>query len=217
MFVVAQNLTLPVAPLVVLSLVFGASLLMFAVLARRWTSHRLCVELQDWSRESGYHLARTENAQVPPPLSQLTKLSPRVRWMLSNEDTSILQLETEPIAPAAGSSKEAVGRWHVLVRATRSSWIPTGLRPTNQSSSLLDLFSLSSFPSARGTDRFTVYGSESIESRRLGDSPAAALLPPDLGLLLHGEHLLIDFSARPFDPIEFGRVIALADQLARVG
>src|SRR5436190_21662302 len=91
MFVAADNLALPVAPLIVLSLVFGASLLMFAVLARRWTSHRLWVELQDWSRESGYHLARTENAQVPPPLSQLTKLNPRVRWMLSNEDTSILQ------------------------------------------------------------------------------------------------------------------------------
>ena len=37
-----------------------------------------------------------------------------------------------------------------------------------------------------------------------------------IGLLLHGEYLLLDFSERPFDPIEFGRMLAVADQLVRV-
>jgi len=41
-----------------------------------------------------------------------------------------------------------------------------------------------------------------------------SLLPPDVGLLLHGRHLVLDFSDRPFDAIEFGRMLALADQLA---
>ena len=33
------------------------------------------------------------------------------------------------------------------------------------------------------------------------------------GLLLHGQHLVLDFSSRPFDRLEFTRMIALAEQL----
>ena len=58
-------------------------------------------------------------------------------------------------------------------------------------------------------------GTEPTAARDLARSTLMALLPPDLGLLLVGRHLLLDFSARPFDPIEFGRMIALADQLGR--
>jgi hypothetical protein len=41
----------------------------------------------------------------------------------------------------------------------------------------------------------------------------AALLPPDVGLLLAGENLVLDFSTRPFDPLELQRVDALAEQI----
>jgi hypothetical protein len=62
--------------------------------------------------------------------------------------------------------------------------------------------------------RFVVFGSDSHAARILSKSEARALLPPDIGLILHGQHLVLDFSARPFDGIELGRMVALADQLA---
>jgi hypothetical protein len=41
-----------------------------------------------------------------------------------------------------------------------------------------------------------------------------ALLPHDLGLILHGRRLILDFSTRPFDGIELSRIVALVEQLA---
>ena len=42
-----------------------------------------------------------------------------------------------------------------------------------------------------------------------------SLLPADVGLLLIGRQLLLDFSDRPFDSIEFGRMMSLTDQLVK--
>ena len=103
--------------------------------------------------------------------------------------------------------------WHVYMRQTSFSWSPTGLRPVANGRSLLDLFSLTSFPLLGSTDRFVVYGTESQDAERLSHSMARGLLPPDIGLLLYADRLLLDFSARPFDEIEFNRMLALADQL----
>jgi hypothetical protein len=47
----------------------------------------------------------------------------------------------------------------------------------------------------------------------LSKSQARALLPPDIGMLLHGQYMVLDFSSRPFDGIELGRMVALAEQL----
>jgi hypothetical protein len=104
--------------------------------------------------------------------------------------------------------------WNLLVRKFGGEWPPTGLRPTNAAASALDLFSLSSFPTLAGTERFIAYGTDSSAARVLSKSMLRSLLPPDVGLLLHGGHLVLDFSGRPFDAIEFGRMISLADQLA---
>ena len=41
-----------------------------------------------------------------------------------------------------------------------------------------------------------------------------ALLPHDLGLVLQGRRLILDFSTRPFDGIELSRIVALVEQLA---
>jgi hypothetical protein len=87
------------------------------------------------------------------------------------------------------------------------------LRPANAKGSLLDLFSLSSFPGMGEVDRFMIFGTDSVAAKLLSASPARALLPPDIGLLLSGTRLALDFSSRPFDPIELGRMTALADQL----
>jgi hypothetical protein len=104
--------------------------------------------------------------------------------------------------------------WNLLVRTIGGEWPPTGLRPANAASSALDLFSLTSFPTLAGTERFIAYGTDSSAARVLSRSMLRSLLPPDVGLLLHGGHLVLDFSGRPFDTIEFGRMLALAEQLA---
>jgi hypothetical protein len=65
------------------------------------------------------------------------------------------------------------------------------------------------------TDRFIVFGTDSAAARALSKSHARALLPPDVGLLLHGRHVVLDFSTRPFDGIELGRMVALAEQLVQ--
>ena len=56
-------------------------------------------------------------------------------------------------------------------------------------------------------------GLDPAAARRLYRSHLRALLPPDVGLLLHGEHLVLDFSARHFDALELSRMLALADQI----
>ena len=63
------------------------------------------------------------------------------------------------------------------------------------------------------TERFILYGAESRAARSLGKSSVAALLPPDVGLLLIEQNLVLDFSTRPFDPLELERVDALAEQI----
>jgi hypothetical protein len=203
------------APLLVLVAVLAASVLVFVALTRRWTSHRLWVELQDWARNNGFALARRERARLPPPLASLTKLHPVPRWMLTGKKDTLVALASAVDSTSPGSTSEPV-LWHVLLRKRESSCPVTGLRPATQKQSVLDLFSLSSFPNLSTGERFVVYGTDSAAARAIGNSGAITLLPPDIGLLLVGEYLLLDFSTRPFDPVEFGRMIALADQVGRV-
>jgi hypothetical protein len=100
------------------------------------------------------------------------------------------------------------------VHRLKAPWPATGLRPAIHTASIIDLFSLSSFPSLTPGGRFMLFGSAQRAAEALAQSPARALLPPDVGLLLSGEYLILDFSSRPFDEIEFDRMIDLAKQLA---
>src|SRR5438270_9891719 len=114
--------------------------------------------------------------------------------MLSNESTSILQIETDGI----GHSGAPAIRWYFLVRPIRSDWPATALRPTRAPLSVADLFSLSSYPTMATSERFVIYGADSTAAAQISKSKIRALLPPDLGLLLIGKDLILDFSARPF-------------------
>jgi hypothetical protein len=91
-----------------------------------------------------------------------------------------------------------------------------GLRPAGQKSSLIDLLPLSQFASLTLGERFVVHALDSSAARNLADAPILGLLPPDVGLILLENEILLEFSSRPFDPIEFGRMIGLADQVAAV-
>jgi hypothetical protein len=220
---VAYNVQVPrFSPLVLLTLllVFGVSVAVFVWQVRRWTLQPGWRALLDWSRERSFKLSRPL-APAREPFDRFQ--GARVITLLESAETKAMQLEVPPAAAAsasaggagAGAAGVEPSRWHVLVRQLPSAWPATGLRPAHLPASLLDQFSLSSYPRMGETERFIVFGTDSAAARVLSKSTARALLPPDIGLLLHGRHMVLDFSTRPFDGIELGRMVALAEQLVR--
>lgn len=210
--------------LLTMLVVAAASSVTFWMLVRRWTSHRRWVALSEWTRETGFKFVRQPEGEPPAPFSALPNVRPVVRMHLARAPTTFVQLEAEGVVPSPVVDASAAGpaaapvlrthRWNLLVRKIESNWRPTGLRPTHATASVLDLFSLSSYPLMGSTERFVAYGSDSASARALSKSMMRSLLPADIGLLLHGPHLVLDFSGRPFDTIELSRMRALADQLA---
>lgn len=192
--------------------VLGASGLMFWVHVRRWTGNRPWLNLRDWANRNGFKLHGAMRASVPVPLAGLTLPPPQALVMLAGRRTVLLQLDTP-----AGVENGGVGesrRWNVLVRETASDWPATALRPSMHERSLVDLFGLASFPALLSSERYTIHGTDAATARVVVGSMLLALLPKDLGLILHGRRLILDFSTRPFDGIELSRIVALAEQLA---
>jgi len=203
--------------LLTLLVVLGLSATMFALLVQRWTTQRRRIVLSDWCKGKGFKVG---NPETPPALLGELKAPARVREWVGNEDTVLMVVEVEKIASATQASqlqREPGKRFHVLVRVMEieGEWKATGLRPAHvrQGESLLDLYSLSSYPALGNVERFVVYGTDTLSARVLSQSHGRGLLPADVGLLLVGKKLMLDFSARHFDPIEFDRMVALAEQL----
>jgi hypothetical protein len=192
--------------LLTLLCVLFVSALVFTWQVRRWTTNRRWLALWDWSRMTGYKFSRTEHSP-PAPLNVLKDRNLRMTTLLHNNNTWLMQLEDSTESTATAK------RFHILMRKIESDWKPTGLRPAHATGSFLDLFSLSSYPAMGEVERFVIYATDTPAARALSKSHARGLLPPDVGMLLTGQRLILDFSARPFDPIEFGRMTALAEQL----
>jgi hypothetical protein len=70
----------------------------------------------------------------------------------------------------------------------------------------VDLFALSDFPTLSNADRFVVRGLDHASARSLVATSAMSILPADVGLIVSGAYIILDFSHRPFDPIEFERM-----------
>jgi hypothetical protein len=153
----------------------------------------------EWARERGFKNRPIAPADLPPPIAVLPAI---VRHSLTGGRASLLQLE------------KGQSQWNLLIRKTSGAWIPSGLRPAMQESSILDELHLSTYPAYSTAERFHLVSADSAAARKLSKSIARALIPADVGLLLWGEWLVLDFTQRPFDPIEFGRMIALAEQVA---
>jgi hypothetical protein len=199
---------------------FGSSLAVFLQLVRRWTTRRRWVSLAEWASERRMRVARQAITDLPPPLDQLAKLNhhPRVRLRVDERRrrrnagrTTIIQFETSDRDGQAGPI------WNILIRRLDDGRprVPAGLRPARVAASVIDLFALTTFNSL-SNDRFAVLALDGRTAQQLNKSSARALLPPDVGLLLHGEHLVLDFSARPFDPTELDRLLSVADQIVTV-
>ena len=195
---------------VVLIVVLVASSMVFRMLVRRWTTRRHWLELSRWADDNGMKLHDAAEAVVPSPLNAATDPPPTAGMALVSKTLSIAEIHTQHKQRTDSSQ---FTRWHVMVRKIESTWPPTGLRPRANASSVLDLFPMSSFPSMAPPERFVIFGSDSSAARRVAKSSLMALLPPDIGLLLHGSTLILDFSARPFDAIELSRLCSLIEQL----
>lgn len=210
------------SPLIVacLFIVLGASVTMYWLLVRRWTSRRQWVSQAEWARQAGFRIGRERRdgesgslPLLPPPLDALGADRLLVRMQLTGERSIILQ--SRPAESADPSRPNTSPPLNLLIRKLEARWPPTALRPIQSPSgaSVIDLYSLGSFPLMGAGHRFAVYGADSAAARALAQSSVRALLPQDIGLLLHGQHLVLDFSSRPFDGLEFNRMIALAEQV----
>ncbi len=198
--------------------VLSLSCLTFWMLVRRATSHRTWVALSDWGRQHGFRYHPIREDGVPPePFSVMPKARPSVRLWLTSKPVQLIQMQPpNPDAAPGGAPGETVPEpktWHVLIRNVESNWPPTALRPAASAESMLELFELASFPSMIASERFVIFGADSAAARTIAKSSLPALLPPDVGLLLHGQRMVVDFSTRPFDTIEFDRIIGLANHL----
>jgi hypothetical protein len=221
---------MPVVPLVAMCLVLATSLVMYWLIVRYWTSRRQWVSLAQWSRESGFRLRPARRDVLPEPLVALVRSDAQVRFHLCDERHTIVQFETEPLAATAATTASQPQPqpqpqpppppprpwWNVIIRHRPGTGPIAGLRPAAQRTRLIDLLPLSKFPAMTLGDRFIVYAEDARAARELAESPLPSLLPPDMGLILFENHVVLDFSTRPFDPIEFGRLISLSDQLAGV-
>ncbi len=186
---------------------FAASWGMFRALDRRYTLHRRHSLLADWACERRWRFRRNRPPALPKAVLSIA-VNAKAIGGVENPDTRIIQIDTD-----AGDDATPT-RWNLLARRVRGDWAPTGLRPSGADTSFVDLFVLPAQAALSNPERFTVVGADVPAARRLAACPARGLLPADIGLMLIGDELILDFSARPFDPIAFDRMVAIADQIA---
>lgn len=196
--------------LVLLALIVAGGSIVFAMSILRETRHRARRRLDDWAERQRFAWMNLEFG-VPRPLDRLTRVSMRLVMGLYNRNSRLMHIRTPPDGP-----DDVPGHWNLAIRQVANTSPPVGLRPRDARKSFVDFFALEHAPSLSKNDRFTLVGDDLLASRKLAEGSGRALLPADLSLLRIDDFLLIDFSARPFDEIELGRMMALLDQLASI-
>jgi hypothetical protein len=199
----------PLVPLLTLFVILGASVWVFITLVKRETRHRRALALAQWARSRNLRSAGKIDL---PALAPLKQFKPKFLSIFHGENLTLVQIETADTA--LDSAVVSARQWNLILHNLNASWPATALRPTAHTVSAVDMFSLSSYPSLMPTQRFMIFGTESHAARALAESSAPALLPADVGLILYANQLILDFSGRPFDEIEFDRLIDLSEQLA---
>ena len=209
---ITANRASPPSLKVILTLlvILGACVWIFVELVRRETRNRRAVALAQWARSR--NLRVMGNSSQDLELWPISQFRPKIMSAISGREMTLARIETAEAGVTNAVASQRV--WNVLVKKLQSEWPATALRPTAHIVSAVDLFSLSSYPSLMPTERFVVFGSEARAAQMLAESGLPGLLPPDIGLIIAGNYLLLDFSGRPFDEIEFDRVIDLAEQIA---
>jgi hypothetical protein len=203
---VSEAWTIPVSLLAIL----GSSTFMLMQLLRRHTVGRERFVKWEWSVNRGFRTGELGAVQIEG-LEEIQGQSLRAieHYRSRAENVSILRLHTI-------GTDDVVRTWHLLVQTVDAYSTPIALRPVGATSSIVDLMNLTLFPKLSGAVRFAVYGLRAIDARKLVTSHALALLPPDIGLIRNADQLILDFTARPFDTVEFSRALAIAEQLKKV-
>jgi hypothetical protein len=197
-----------------LFVILGACMWVFVELVKRETRQRRAVVLGQWARSRGLRVegARPGLAELPE-LALLKPFNPKILSAITGPTLALVRVETVNAGLTNALAQQRT--WNLLLRKLSAEAPTTALRPTAHAISAVDLFSLSSYPSLMPTERFVLFGSEARSAAALANSAAPTLLPADIGLVVSAEQLILDFSGRPFDEIEFDRVMDLAEQLVK--
>lgn len=187
-------------------LVLGVSGVMFWLLERRWTRQRHWTQMTDWARANDWRLRR-HRPPDPPRATEPLSETIQVAHGLESARAKLMQVDVATVADQPPT------RWNLLVCTLEADWPPTGLRPSAAPVSFVDLFHLGVFVALSTAGRFTAVGADAAAARRLNNSAVRGLLPSDLGMLLVGNEIIVDFSSRPFDPITFDRLLAILQQI----
>lgn len=190
-------------PLLLLAMLV-ASCAIFWALVRQWTLHGQQLALKEWAEANG--LALRQPGALPEALGFLGEQATALVALVGKRET-LVQVQTP------GGQGQAGTRWNLLVRELETAWPTTGLRPVVHARSVLDHLHLHQMPTMLQSERFVVYAHGQRSARALAQSSAKALLAADVGLLLIGESLILDFSTRPFDPLELQRMVAMGEQV----
>lgn len=193
-----------------LVLILAGSLTIFFVNVRRETTHRAQRRLRDWGRRNGFRPTNLD-AGPPAPVDRLAGVALELKISFASRNTRLVHLRSAPQGYG-----DAPDHWNLAIRTLATTSPPVGLRSAEDARSIVDLFGLELAPHQPASARFTIVGDDVIASRTLADGSTRTLLPGDLSLLRIDQSLVIDFSDRPFDEIEFGRMLALLDQLASI-
>jgi hypothetical protein len=196
-----------------LLITFLVSSAMFWILVLRDTLWRERLRLSDWADDRGFQLLKAGQMPLPESLSVLAEYGPLMGMALAGGESILLRIQIDP--PPMRREQEPAARhtYHILVRQAGGDWRAAALRPAHAMRSLLDYFLLEGFPSVLVPERFLASGSDRRAAATLASSAAVRLLPSDIGLLLIGPIMILDFSARGFDSIEFDRILAICEQL----
>lgn len=222
----AEQLTMTgpsVAVLFILFLLLAIAGGTYFILVWRETSARITVALTEWAQATGYYFNPLAKLRPPQPLQRFGP-GVRVKQCLVSSKGSVIEFWVEDATrpPAEASDADhpdpaaippSLARYHVLIWPVESDWPAVALRPVLASNSVSDLLSLPSQAVRFGTQRFVIHTDHRSTGKQLADSQVRSLLPADIGVLLIDRYLLLDFSCRPFDGIEFNRMIAIAKQV----
>ncbi len=163
----------------------------------------------EWSWNQRYRPSDTGQIQIDGLEDMQQTFRAVEHFQSKDRNTSIYKLQTL-------SQHNTVRIWHVLVRDIDYYSTPIALRPVNANASLVDLMNLQLFPKMSSEVRFAVYGIRATDAKELAAGPARALLPPDIGLIRNADQIILDFTSRPFDPVEFNRMISVVNQVEAV-
>jgi hypothetical protein len=197
-----------------LLITFLVSCLMFWILVLRDTTWRPRLRLRDWADDRGFELLKEGQMPLPEALAALEEHHPVMGTALAGGESMLLRIQVDP-PPQRRQEESARQEYHLLVRRAGGDWRAAALRPAHAMRSALDYFFLEGFPSVLTPERFLASGSDRRAAAALAASAAVRLLPPDIGLLLQGPIMILDFSARGFDSIEFDRMLAISGQLVQ--